>query len=80
MIETFCSYACKKCLLFVKIYVIDSADKRRMEETGVELRQLLDEVNRFLSILWLIDFNNFPIFRIVLAISRCSSWRINKTF
>mmetsp|Transcript_3032 Transcript_3032/g.4632 ORF Transcript_3032/g.4632 Transcript_3032/m.4632 type:complete len:186 (+) Transcript_3032:96-653(+) len=25
------------------IYVIDSADRRRMEETGVELRQLLDE-------------------------------------
>jgi len=25
------------------IYVIDSADKRRMEETGVELQQLLDE-------------------------------------
>lgn len=29
---------------FVKIYVIDSADRRRMEETGVELQQLLDEV------------------------------------
>ena len=25
------------------IYVIDSADRRRMEETGVELKQLLDE-------------------------------------
>lgn len=25
------------------IYVVDSADKRRMEETGVELQQLLDE-------------------------------------
>ena len=25
------------------IYVIDSADRRRMEETGVELQQLLDE-------------------------------------
>ena len=25
------------------IYVIDSADRRRMEETGVELNQLLDE-------------------------------------
>lgn len=25
------------------IYVIDSADKRRLEETGVELQQLLDE-------------------------------------
>jgi hypothetical protein len=24
--------------------VIDSADRRRMEETGVELQQLLDEV------------------------------------
>ena len=28
----------------LKIYVIDSADRRRMEETGVELQQLLDEV------------------------------------
>lgn len=28
---------------FGQIYVIDSADKRRMEETGVELQQLLDE-------------------------------------
>jgi ADP-ribosylation factor-like protein 3 len=27
----------------VIIYVIDSADARRMEETGVELQQLLDE-------------------------------------
>lgn len=27
----------------LQIYVIDSADKRRMEETGVELQQLLDE-------------------------------------
>lgn len=27
----------------MQIYVIDSADKRRMEETGVELQQLLDE-------------------------------------
>lgn len=27
-----------------QIYVIDSADRRRMEETGVELQQLLDEV------------------------------------
>jgi ADP-ribosylation factor-like protein 3 len=26
-----------------QIYVIDSADRRRMEETGVELKQLLDE-------------------------------------
>jgi hypothetical protein len=25
--------------------VIDSADRRRMEETGVELQQLLDEVS-----------------------------------
>ena len=25
------------------IYVIDSSDRRRMEETGVELNQLLDE-------------------------------------
>jgi ADP-ribosylation factor-like protein 3 len=25
------------------IYVIDSSDRRRMEETGVELQQLLDE-------------------------------------
>ena len=25
------------------IYVIDSADRRRMEETGIELQQLLDE-------------------------------------
>lgn len=29
------------------IYVIDSADKRRMEETGVELQQLLDEVSDY---------------------------------
>ena len=28
---------------FLQIYVIDSADRRRMEETGVELQQLLDE-------------------------------------
>ena len=27
----------------VLIYVIDSADRRRMEETGVELGQLLEE-------------------------------------
>ena len=27
----------------IQIYVIDSADRRRMEETGVELQQLLDE-------------------------------------
>ena len=27
----------------LQIYVIDSADRRRMEETGVELQQLLDE-------------------------------------
>lgn len=26
------------------IYVIDSSDRRRMEETGIELQQLLDEV------------------------------------
>ena len=30
-------------LVFLQIYVIDSADRRRMEETGVELQQLLDE-------------------------------------
>ena len=30
--------------LKLQIYVIDSADRRRMEETGVELQQLLDEV------------------------------------
>ena len=29
-----------------QIYVIDSADRRRMEETGVELQQLLDEVRK----------------------------------
>ena len=29
---------------YPQIYVIDSADRRRMEETGVELQQLLDEV------------------------------------
>jgi hypothetical protein len=28
----------------VQIYVIDSADRRRMEETGLELQQLLEEV------------------------------------
>lgn len=28
----------------IKIYVIDSADRKRIEETGVELQQLLDEV------------------------------------
>jgi GTPase SAR1 family protein len=28
---------------FLQIYVIDSADKRRMEETGEELGQLLEE-------------------------------------
>lgn len=28
----------------LQIYVIDSADRRRIEETGVELQQLLDEV------------------------------------
>jgi len=27
------------------IYVIDSADRRRMEETGIELQQLLEEVS-----------------------------------
>lgn len=27
----------------VQIYVIDSADRRRMEETGLELQQLLEE-------------------------------------
>jgi hypothetical protein len=32
------------CLCSTQIYVIDSADRRRMEETGVELQQLLDEV------------------------------------
>ena len=26
------------------IYVIDSADRRRLEETGLELQQLLEEV------------------------------------
>lgn len=26
-----------------QIYVIDSADRRRMEEAGVELKQILDE-------------------------------------
>ena len=34
-----CSFF-QSCL---QIYVIDSADRRRMEETGVELQQLLDE-------------------------------------
>ncbi len=29
--------------------MIDSADRRRMEETGVELQQLLDEVDSFVS-------------------------------
>jgi hypothetical protein len=29
--------------------VIDSADRRRMEETGVELQQLLDEVSISIS-------------------------------
>lgn len=28
-----------------QVYVIDSADRRRMEETGVELQQLLEEVS-----------------------------------
>lgn len=27
-----------------QVYVIDSADRRRMEETGIELQQLMDEV------------------------------------
>ena len=27
----------------MQIYVIDSADRRRMEESGVELKQILDE-------------------------------------
>jgi ADP-ribosylation factor-like protein 3 len=31
------------------IYVIDSSDRRRMEETGVELQQILDEVPSRLS-------------------------------
>lgn len=35
------------CLYFFQIYVIDSADRRRMEETGVELQQLMDEVYFF---------------------------------
>lgn len=30
-------------LSFAQVYVIDSADKRRMEETGVELNSLLEE-------------------------------------
>ena len=34
----------------IQIYVIDSADRRRMEETGVELQQLLDEVGTTQSI------------------------------
>ena len=32
-------------LFFFQIYVIDSADRRRMEETGVELQMLLEEVS-----------------------------------
>ena len=31
--------------LFCQIFVIDSSDRRRMEETGIELQQLLDEVD-----------------------------------
>lgn len=39
-----CLSSCTQhCLRLLQIYVIDSADKRRMEETGVELQQLLDE-------------------------------------
>jgi ADP-ribosylation factor-like protein 3 len=30
-------------LILQQIYVIDSADKRRIEETGIELQQLLEE-------------------------------------
>ena len=33
------SLACR----WAQVYVIDSADRRRVEETGVELGQLLDE-------------------------------------
>jgi large-conductance mechanosensitive channel len=42
---------CSLCIDYFfnyKIYVIDSADRRRMEETGVELQQLLDEVRKYL--------------------------------
>lgn len=30
-------------MISLKIYVIDSADRRRVEETSIELRQLLEE-------------------------------------
>lgn len=35
--------------------MIDSADRRRMEETGVELQQLMDEVSHFCLILFTQD-------------------------
>jgi hypothetical protein len=35
--------------------VIDSADRRRMEETGVELQQLLDEVRTYLLLTLIVD-------------------------
>ena len=38
-----------------KIYVIDSADRRRMEETGVELQQLLDEVRTYLLLVLIVN-------------------------
>ena len=55
----------------MQIFVIDSADRRRMEETGLELQQLLEEVFRF------IDGTNNYLFIIRLRLYVCSgktSW------
>ena len=33
----------------IQVYVVDSADIRRMEETALELSQLLEEVRNFFT-------------------------------
>lgn len=37
---TYSAFTCTR----VQIFVIDSSDRRRMEETGIELQNLLEEV------------------------------------
>ena len=61
--------------IHLQIYVIDSADRRRMEESGVELKQILDE-ERLADTPLLIMANKNDLMNAMEA-SEVRDWRVN---